>query len=266
MRRPEPKPHPFGKSLIINGNVEGADFGEPAPEGWVAWRNDRKDRVGVCDWEGRVQRNQNLWRSGRRSLKLMWAPKRGLEWRQTWPAALFVEPGHRYRAAVWLKTVDATGKSGVALQFARRNAEAVTIVESKSVDGTSDWVQLAVEAAVPAGAERLRVILFSRENEGAVWCDDVELVRLDPNAIRRPRRGSPQRAGRAVGVVAVDVGDERGVEARVAGFQRDAGADHGRAVGQGDPPGDRIVRVLAGEPDVAPDHHHHQRQLSLLFR
>ncbi len=189
--RPKSRLHPFGQNLIVNGNVETADFGEPAPQGWVAWRNDRTDRVGVCDWEGRVQRNENLWRSGRRSLKLMWAPKKGLEWRQTWPAALFVRPGERYRARAWLKTVDATGKSGLALQFARRNADAVTTAESGSVEGTSDWVQLTVEAAVPEGVERLRVILFSRENEGAVWFDDIERIRVDPEA--KPPTAEPKK-------------------------------------------------------------------------
>jgi hypothetical protein len=188
--RPKARPHPFSKNLVVNGNVETADFGEPAPKGWVAWHNDRKDRLGVCDWEGRVTRNQNLWRSGRRSLKLMWAPKKGLEWRQTWPCALFAKPGEQYRARVWLRTVDAAGQSGVALQFARRNAEIVTTVEGKSVGGTSDWVQLAVEAAVPEGAERLRVVLFSRENQGAVWFDDIELMRVDPKA--KPPSAKPK--------------------------------------------------------------------------
>ena len=180
--RPKPVPPPVGTNLIVNGNVEAADFGEPAPEGWVAWRNDRKDRVGVCDWEGRVQRNQNLWRSGRRSLKLMWAPAKGLEWRQTWPAAVFVEPGQHYRAQAWLKTVDATGRSGIALQFARRNAATVTVAESPALDGTREWTQLTVEGTAPADAARLRVVLFARGNEGAVWCDDIELTRIDPTA------------------------------------------------------------------------------------
>jgi len=120
----------------------------------------------------------------------MWAPKAGLEWRQTWPAALLVEPGQHYRASAWLKLVKATGNSGVALQFARRNAQPIATIESKPIDGTSDWVRVAVEGTVPPDAVRLRTILFSRANEGAVWFDDIELVRTKPQT-------APAKASRA---------------------------------------------------------------------
>ena len=176
-----PRPaHPLDKNLIENGNVEQDDFGEPAPAGWVPWHNDPKDRLGRVEWEGVITRNQNLARSGRHSLKMMWAGERGLEWRQTWPASLFITPGERYRASAWVRTYKATGETRVVVEFASRAAQRVSQVGSAAVDGTHEWRQLLVEATAPPGAERLRVIVRSRQNEGAVWFDDVELARVDP--------------------------------------------------------------------------------------
>ena len=178
--RPQRKEYPVNVNLIVNGDVEESDFGEPSPAGWIAFWNDPKDRIGVLDWEGRVSRNRNLWRSGRRSLKIMWASREGLEWRQTWPASLWVTPGERYQASAWMKTVDATGQTAVVLEFYSRNTDLISTAESASVDGTREWSQLSVEAEVPEGAERMRVILRSCANEGASWFDDIELMRIDP--------------------------------------------------------------------------------------
>lgn len=189
--KPERESYPIDTNLITNGNAAEADFGEPSPAGWVAFWNNPKDRIGVLDWEGRVPRNKNLWRSGRRSLKIMWAPEEGLEWRQTWPAALWVNPGEHYRASAWVKTVDATGQTVIALELYSRNTDLVNVVESTPIQGTQEWVQLSVTAEVPAGAERMRVILRSRLNEGAAWFDDIELVRVDP-AARRTESASDQ--------------------------------------------------------------------------
>jgi len=178
--KPGYETHSFNDNIIVNGNVEEADFGEPSPAGWVAFWNNPKDRLGILDWEGRVSRNQNLWLSGRRSLKIMWASEEGLEWRQTWPAALWVDPGEHYRASAWVKTVDATGQTVVALEFYSRNANLISTVEGNSIDGTQEWSQLSVRAEVPERAERMRVILRSRSNDGAAWFDDIELMRVDP--------------------------------------------------------------------------------------
>jgi hypothetical protein len=170
--------NPFDTDLVINGNVEQLDFGEPSPKGWVAYWNDPKDRIGILDWEGRVPRNQNLYHSGSRSLKMMWASKDGLEWRQTWDAAPIVQPGEYYKTTAWAKTVDATGRNILVMEFYSDNTDFVGSKESHSISNNTEWSKLEVQAQVPLGAVRMRIILRSLSNEGAVWFDDIEIVKL----------------------------------------------------------------------------------------
>jgi len=177
---PQPPPN---TDLIVNGNVEQDDFGEPWPAGWVAQWNDPMDRLGRLEWAGLIARNQTLWRSGQHSLKLMWANEKGLQWCQTWPAALWVSPGEQYRATAWVKIAKATGETDLALQFATRSTEPVAILPSDPVAGDQEWTQISVEGTAPPRAERLRVLLRSRSNDGAAWFDDVALVRLDPASV-----------------------------------------------------------------------------------
>ena len=56
----------------------------------------------------------------------------------------------------------------VALEFAGRSAQRMNLARSASVSGSAEWRRLTVEADVPANCERLRVLLDSRANEGAV--------------------------------------------------------------------------------------------------
>ncbi len=188
--KPEMPQPPAGTNLIPNGNVEEADFGEPWPAGWVAHWNDPLDRLGRIEWEGIINHNQNLRHSGRYSLKLMWAGERGIQWHQSWPAAVWVKPGQRYRATAWVKTVKTTGKTDIAMEFATRSAKRVTLVRGSSMAGERDWTQLSVEAAAQPRAERLRLVLCSRSNEGAAWFDDIALVRVDPHK-KTPAKSPP---------------------------------------------------------------------------
>jgi hypothetical protein len=175
-----PNINPFNINLVVNGDCEQGDFGEPSPKGWVAYWNDPKDRIGILDWEGRVERNQNLWRSGGRSLKMMWASKDGLEWRQTWDVAPIVQSGEYYKATAWAKTVDASGRNILVIEFYSANTDLISSKESPSIIGNTEWSKLEVQAQVPSGAVRMRVILRSLSNEGAVWFDDIELIRIKP--------------------------------------------------------------------------------------
>lgn len=172
-------PTPFNINLVVNSDVEESDNGEPSPRGWVSHWNDPKDRIGILDWEGRVPRNQNLWRSGRRSLKMMWASENGLEWRQTWDVATMVKGGEYYKASAWAKTVDATGQNILVMEFYAANTDLISSNESNSIIGSTEWSQLEVQAQVPVEAVRMRVVLRSISNEGAVWFDDIEVMRIE---------------------------------------------------------------------------------------
>lgn len=180
--KPDVRRAPPNADLIVNGSVEQDDFGEPWPAGWVAQWNDPMDRLGRLEWAGLIARNQTLRRSGRHSLKLMWANEKGLQWRQTWPAAVRVEPGERYRATAWVKTAQATGETDLALEFATRSAQPVATLACEPVAGDLEWTRLSVEGVAPPEAERVRIVLRSRSSDGAAWFDDVALMRLEPDA------------------------------------------------------------------------------------
>ncbi len=175
-------PNPFNINLVVNGDVEEPDSGEPSPKGWVSHWNNTKDRIGVLDWEGQVQHNQSNWRSGRRSLKMMWASNEGLEWRQTWDAGIMVQTGEYYKTSAWGRTFNATGRNILVTEFYAANTDLINSKESASIIGNTEWSNLEVKAQVPEGAVRMRVVLRSISNEGAVWFDDIEIMQIQPES------------------------------------------------------------------------------------
>lgn len=176
---PRPGPPELGVNLVANPGAEEEDPGERLPRHWVVGYGDLNDRVGRAEWEGQIQRNLNLWREGRHSLKLMWTPAAGLEWHQSWPCCTYVRPGEYYAASAWVKLYAATGQTQVLLAFYDEQTRPVAEIASAPLAGTADFQRLRVAAAVPEGAVRARVILRSYRNEGAAWFDEIELTRVD---------------------------------------------------------------------------------------
>ena len=170
------EPVPPNVNLVANPSFEEGD-GTGVPAGWVVDWHNLRDRLGRWQWDGAFPRESRIAHSGTRSAKLMWTPEEGMEWRQRWPDAVAVEAGQRYRLSGWVKTQDATGESYLALQLHRRNNEETGEHRSKPVSGTSDWRALSLEVGIPEGAEKARVVCRSDANEGAVWFDDVSLIR-----------------------------------------------------------------------------------------
>ncbi|MCD6350926.1 MAG: hypothetical protein J7M26_02305, partial [Armatimonadetes bacterium] len=97
---PQPSPAAPRGNLAFNGSFE-EDDGDGVPDGWFANWLDPTDRI------GRARRYRAGWhwerhvRLGAWSVLLLWAPKKGLEWKQTWPKATRVRPGEKYRLTVW---------------------------------------------------------------------------------------------------------------------------------------------------------------------
>ena len=139
---------------------------------------DLDDRVGRAEWYVAGTHWDKPVKSGQRSVLLLWAPAKGLEWRQTWRHALHVNSGERYRGTVWIKTRAAKGAAWLALQFCNTAYETVDTVKSGPLKSDGEWQQVMVEARVPATAPWLRIVLHSEAKNGAVWFDDVELVRI----------------------------------------------------------------------------------------
>lgn len=173
-----PGDNPCGVNLIANPSFEKGD-GSFCPAGWVIGWLDIQDRVGRADWLKRTTRNSRENHTGTGSVSLTFAPAKGIEWRQRWLEAVPVKPGERYFLSGWIRTHRATGDSYFALECYEGNHTPVSRHKSVSVDGSATWRQIGLEVTIPAGAEKARVICRSENNEGIVWFDDVELVRLD---------------------------------------------------------------------------------------
>lgn len=189
---PRPAAPELGRNLVLNPEVEEEDPGERLPRHWVVGYGDLTDRVGRALWEGQISRNARLAHSGRHSLKLMWTPGKGLEWRQTWPSAVRVREGEYYAAAAWTMVYGGTGSTAVVLGFYRDDLSPVEESASATVTGRTDWQRLRVAARVPPGATRARIILRSAGNEGATWFDDIELSRTDAATCERLRSAAPE--------------------------------------------------------------------------
>ena len=175
------RPHgtaPANTNLVANPSFE-EDDGTGVPAGWVVAWHDLRDRLGRWEWDGAYPRESRIAHSGRRSGKLMWTSGTGMEWRQRWPDAVRVQPGQTYRVSGWIKTREATGESYLTLRLHRRNNASVAEHRSPRMAGTADWRQVSFEVTIPEGAEKARVACRSDANHGAVWFDDVGLVRLD---------------------------------------------------------------------------------------
>jgi len=173
-----PRPTPVGENLVANPSFEEGD-GTGVPVGWVVGWGNLRDPVGGWEWDGAFSRETRVSHSGKRSAKLMWTPKEGMEWRQRWPNASPVEAGQCFRVSGWVKTQDATGESCLLLCLYRRNNELVGEHRSEPLAGTSDWQRVSLDVEIPDGAEKARIACRSDGNQGAVWFDDVSLVRID---------------------------------------------------------------------------------------
>lgn len=176
----------FGVNLIPNPSLEDDD-GSGIPDKWFIGWYDLKDRAGGAAWERKFNRNVRNWHTGRGSVHIMMAPGKGIEWRMRWPDAIYVNPGERYYLTGWMKTHKATGNSYISLDCYRRNNTLVQSLKAISLDGTDDWKKVRTEITIPHEAEKAVVTCRSENNQGIVWFDDLELVRLKPEEPAKPQ-------------------------------------------------------------------------------
>ena len=174
---------PVGQNLVPNPSFE-TNSGEDLPQGWYIFYHDLTDKLGRAEWEGKINRNRDVAHSGRYSAKMMWTPKKGIEWRQTWCSSLEVRPGQKYRCSCWAKTRKATGDSYLAIYFCRGDYQFMGTKKSRPLSGTTDWQKLSFDFTVPKGAKRILVACRSDDNRGAAYFDDLELIRLDARLAR----------------------------------------------------------------------------------
>ena len=148
------------------------------PDGWVIGWLDLKDKLGRAMRDGTRLHSSRPTHSGLYSVKLVWTPEAGIEWRQTWPEAVAVHPGEKYRCSAWIKTQDATGDSYLTIYFYRRDNKMLSSKKSGALRGVNDWRKISLEATAPEGATKARIACRSDRNDGAAWFDDVEMIRI----------------------------------------------------------------------------------------
>lgn len=175
-RAEPPSPAP-NINLVFNPSLE-IDDGDGVPDGWCVGWLDLADRVGRAEWYRAGTHWEKHVHSGSHSLLLLWPPKKGIQWQQTWPKALRVRPGEAYRGSVWAQGTGASGAAYVALEFSDTNYQPVHTAKSSPLGSEPGCQRLSVEATAPANARWVRMLLYCGASDGAAWFDDAEIVRV----------------------------------------------------------------------------------------
>ncbi|NQT17897.1 MAG: hypothetical protein HQ582_34415 [Planctomycetes bacterium] len=106
-----------------------------------------------------------------------------------------VAPGETLKLAAWVKTVDATGETYLAIEGGGDPKSFAVFSRSGPVKGTTPgWIYRWVVATVPdnGGVTHVRPALYSNDNAGTAWFDDVVFSRLPPD--RPAFAGAPPEA------------------------------------------------------------------------
>jgi hypothetical protein len=172
---PQPKPNATGVNLVFNPSFETA--GDENAEGWCIGWLDLNDKTGRAEWYRAGTHWDKPVKQGARSAMVLWAPEKGIEWRQPWRNALRVNPGEVYRASAWVKSRTEKGRSHLTLELSDTNYHAISQPISNEVEGKGDWTELKLETTIPPNVRWLRVILHSNA-DGAAWFDEVSVVRV----------------------------------------------------------------------------------------
>jgi hypothetical protein len=90
------------------------------------------------------------------------------------PIDAHVVPGQSYTATAWVRGLNATGATRVALAWFDASGAYLGQVESAVLPtGTTGWTLLTAAGVAPAGAAYLQIHLKSAYNRGTAWFDDV---------------------------------------------------------------------------------------------
>lgn len=173
-----PVPNALKTNLVFNPSFE-EDNGDGVPDGWYVGWLDLSDRVGRAEWYRDKTHWNSLVKTGQRSVLLLWVPEKGLEWRQSWRHAIRCSGGETYCGTAWAKARGAAGAAWFGLQAYDTNYQPLDLVRSEPVTDGDAWQSLSAVIHVPQEAAWLRVLLRSEAGDGAVWFDDVEVVRVE---------------------------------------------------------------------------------------
>ncbi len=169
-----PEPPKPGPQVAFNPSFEVTAPGIGA-EGWcVRWLNPTY-RAGRAYCYTRGEHWTAHVRTGAHSLLVLWPPKEGIEWEQTWPRATACKPGQIFRLRVYAQTAG-DGAASAALEFYSADYRLLVRVPSKPVR-SKEWALVEVSAEAPEDAAWVKAVLRGTGSDGACWFDDVQLVR-----------------------------------------------------------------------------------------
>ncbi|HRH98353.1 MAG TPA: carbohydrate binding domain-containing protein, partial [Prosthecobacter sp.] len=172
---PDARPNTTGVNLVFNPSFE--QPGDDIAKGWCIGWLDLNDKTGRAEWYRAGTHWDKPVKHGARSAMMLWAPEKGIEWRQTWRNALRVNPGEVYRASAWVKSRTEKGSSHLTLELSDTNYHTIAQPTSNAAEGKGDWTELKLETTIPPDVRWLRVMLHSNAY-GAAWFDEVSVERI----------------------------------------------------------------------------------------
>ncbi len=128
---------------------------------------------GGTHWEKHVH-------GGSHSTLVLWPPKQGIRWQQTWPKAVRVRPGETYRGSVWGEAVAANGASYLALEFSDTDYQPLLTVKSDALASDAGWQQLSLVATVPDrrnGSGSFSMVKVAEEPSGTTMLKSSSCLR-----------------------------------------------------------------------------------------
>jgi hypothetical protein len=90
------------------------------------------------------------------------------------PIDAHVAPGQSCTATTWVRGLNATGATRVALAWFDASGAYLGQCESAVLPtGTTEWTLLRAKGVAPTGAAYVQIHLQSAHNRGTAWFDDV---------------------------------------------------------------------------------------------
>lgn len=155
---------------VLNDDFTMGVHGE-LPNGWYPWMGDLASLA--------FDPSVGLVAPG--SLRISdsgWSPL-GVPSVYTTPVTQPSAPGQQFRLSAWVKGLEATGCTDVAIAWYKGSGDWIgNSTSSKLPAGTTEWTQLTATGIAPAGTVYLQIYLRSWSNRGTVWFDDVSFSQI----------------------------------------------------------------------------------------
>ncbi len=188
-----------GVNLIYNGDFEKTAMVDGLPEGWFQpvryWRKVKglkKGKIvkGITILE--LKSGNKLWEQGKGSMVIDKADKHhgkaslrlsrtkgiyGISKAYIAKGTSNIDWTREYEITFWAKAQNATGTSGLRIDWSRMVNHTKPLYQGHSdfpiKSGTYGWTKYSFKVQPPPGAQGASFAVFSKDNSGSVWFDDL---------------------------------------------------------------------------------------------